>query len=159
MKFIILLIAFLFMNFGVTKSQCFNLLSTKLDNIEKLPYSLIDKRVYDIKSGNIYSVKLSNISYKTKLAFLVQSFGVKDSVDVTLTTLNRRVLAKKLLTNEDCILRYEPFKKTENYFLLIKIPYSQEKKIGCIGILILERVTKKPFTKIQKIEWKFESTQ
>lgn len=143
---------------GLVKAQCFSILSNKLETLETIPYSLVDKRVYDIESGKIYSVKISNVQFKSKLAFLIQTYGVADSIDVTLTTLNRKVLAKKIIKNDDCILRYEPFKKSENYFLLIKIPTSKEKQKGCLGLLILERVTKRPFKKVQKIRWKFEET-
>jgi len=156
MKFILFVLFFLISD--LVQSQCFDILSKRLENLETIPYSLVDKRVYDIESGKTYSVKISNVQFKTKLGFLIQTNGVTDSIDVTLTTLNRKVLARKIIKNDDCILRYEPFKKSENYFLLIKVPSSKDKQKGCLGLLILERVTKKPFKRIQKIRWKFEET-
>lgn len=156
MKFLFVFIFLIISEF--CKSQCFSQLSSELDKLEKIPYSLMDKRVYDIESGKTYCIKLSRIPYRTKLGFLIQTDGVSDSIDVTLTTLNRKILAKKLITNKDCILRHEPFKKTENYFLLIKIHFSKEKQKGCLGLLILERITKRPLGRVQKIRWKFEET-
>jgi len=129
-----------------------------LEDLENIPYSLVDKIVYDVESGKTYSVKISNVQFKTKLGFLIQTYGIDDSIDVTLTTLNRKVLSRKIIKNDDCILRYEPFKKSENYFLLIKIPFSKEKQKGCLGLLIMERITKRPFSKVQKIKWKFEES-
>jgi hypothetical protein len=126
--------------------------------MEILPYILYDKLVYDVQSGKSFYVKISDISYKTKLAFLFQSENLGDSLDVSLITLNWKVLSKKIITKDDFIIRYEPMKKSENYFLVIKSkPILDDfgKPIsGCIGIAILERVTKKPFKSIQKIEWK-----
>jgi len=142
----------------VVKSQCHNLLSQKLDSIDMIPYVMYDKAVFSVKSGITSYVKLSDVSYKTKLAFLIQSQDLGDTLKVSLITLNRQVLAKKLITRDDYILRYQPMKKTENYFLMIetKLVLDDEKKPikGCYAIAILERVSKKPFKSIQKIEWK-----
>ena len=43
-----------------------------------------------------------------------------DTLKVSLITLNRHVLTKKLITKDDYMLRYQPMKKTENYFLMIE---------------------------------------
>ena len=137
-------------------SQCFDILSKKLENLETIPYSLVDKKVYEVESGKSYIIKVSDVKFKTKLIFLIQTHGIVDSIDVTLTTLNWKILARKTINNDDCILRNEPFKKSENYFLLIKIPPSKDKKKGCLGLLILKRETKRAFEKIQKIKWKFK---
>lgn len=154
---VFLLTLFLFIS-NLSFSQCFQLLANKLDSIEFLPYILYDKLVYDVKSGKSFYVKISDVSYKTKLAFLFQSENLGDSLDVSLITLNWKVLSNKIITKDDFILRYEPMKKSENYFLVIKskpILNDVGKPIsGCVGIAILERVTKKPFKSIQKIEWK-----
>jgi hypothetical protein len=154
---VFLLLFFLFIS-NLSFSQCFQLLANKLDSVEILPYILYDKLMYDVKSGKSFYVKISDVSYKTKLAFLFQSENLGDSLDVSLITLNWKVLSKKIITKDDFILRYEPMKKSENYFLVIKskpILNDVGKPIsGCLGIAILERVTKKPFKSIQKIEWK-----
>jgi hypothetical protein len=154
---VFLLTLFLFIS-NLSFSQCFELLANKLDSMEILPYILYDKLMYDVESGKSFYVKVSDVSYKTKLAFLFQSENLGDSLDVSLITLNWKVLSNKIITKDDFILRYEPMKKSENYFLVIKskpILNDVGKPIsGCIGIAILERVTKKPFKSIQKIEWK-----
>jgi len=154
MKFCLFSLLFLISN--LVCGQCFDILSTKLDNLEVIPYSLVDKRVYDVESGKTYTVKISDVQFKTKLAFLIQTHGIADSIDVTLITLNWKVLSRKIVKNGDCILRCDPFKKSENYFLLIKIPPTKEVQKGCLGLLILKRETKRAFKKVQKIEWKFE---
>lgn len=154
---VFLLTLFLFIS-NLSFSQCFQLLANKLDSIDIIPYALYDKLMYNVQSGKSFYVKISDVSYKTKLAFLFQSENLGDSLDVSLITLNWKVLSKKIITKDDFILRYEPMKKSENYFLVIKskpILNDVGKPIsGCIGIAILERVTKKPFKSIQKIEWK-----
>jgi len=137
-------------------SQCFEKINYKLDNMEVIPYSLVDKKVYDVESGKTYTVKISDVKFKTKFLFLIQTHGIADSIDVTLRTLNWKVLARKIIKNDDFILRCEPFKKSENYFLLIKIPPTKEVQKGCLGLFILKRETKRGFKKVQKIEWKFE---
>ena len=157
MRVFLFLILFLVTN--TLYSQCFELLSNKLDSIDIIPYALYDRVVYDVESGKSFYVKISDVSYKTKLAFLFQSENLGDSLDVSLITLNWKVLTKKIITKDDFILRYEPVKKSENYYLMIKSkPILNEigKPIsGCVGIAILERVTRKPFKSIQKIEWKY----
>ena len=155
---VFLLTLFLFIS-NLSFSQCFQLLANKLDSIDIIPYALYDKLMYDdVKSGESLHVIISDVSYKTKLAFLFQSENLGDSLDVSLITLNWKVLSKKIITKDDFILRYEPMKKSENYFLVIKskpILNDVGKPIsGCIGIAILERLTKRPFKQIQKIEWK-----
>ena len=157
MRVFLFLILFLITN--TSYSQCFELLSNKLDSIDIIPYALYDRVVYDVESGKSFYVKISDVSYKTKLAFLFQSENLGDSLDISLITLNWKVLAKKIITKDDFILRYEPVKKSENYYLMIKskpILNDIGKPIsGCVGIAILERVTRKPFRSIQKIEWKY----
>jgi hypothetical protein len=138
------------------KSQCFNLLSERLDSLQKIPYAYVDKKVWGVESGQNFSIKIADVKYKSKLAFLFQVFGVGDTLEVTLKTLNQKVLSKKKLTNKDCILRYDPFKKSENYFIIVKIQPNKEKLKGCIGLVIMQRVTTKSFQKVQKINWKVE---
>jgi len=146
--------------FGVARSQCFELLSEKLDSIEDVPYGLYEKSVYDIPSGKSISLKIYDVKYKSKFVFLFQWYDLGDTIDVTLITLNWKVLSRKTLTKNDYILRYEPFKKSEDYFLVIttkkKLDDINKPVMGCLGIAILERLTKRPFKKIQKIEWKLE---
>ena len=146
--------------FGTAHSQCFELLSKKLDSTENVPYGLYEKSTYNIQSGKTISLKVRNVKYKSKLAFLFQWTDLGDTIDVSLITLNWKVLARKTLTKNDCILRYEPFKKSENYYLIVttKVKLDSNKKplTGCLGMAILERLTKRPFKAIQKIEWKSE---
>lgn len=155
---VFLLTLFLFIS-NLSFSQCFQLLSDKLDSMEILPYILYDKVVSHVKSGTVTYIRLNDVSYKTKLAFVFQSEDLGDTLKVKLITLNRKVLSKKNITKDDCIFRYEPMKKTENYFLMIetKPVLNEDNKaiMGCYGIAILERVTKKPFKSLQKIEWKY----
>jgi hypothetical protein len=126
--------------------------------MEILPYVLYDKVVYHVKSGTVTYIKISDVSYKKKLAFVFQSENLGDTLKVKLITLNRKVLTKKNITKDDCIMRYEPMKKTENYFLMIEskpiLDENNKPIMGCYGIAILERVTKKPFKSVQKIQWK-----
>ena len=146
--------------FGTARSQCFELLSEKLDSAGNVPYSLVDKFSYDIPSGKTISLKIRDVKYKSKLAFIFQWYDLGDTMDVTLMTLNWKVLARKTITKNDFILRYDPFKKSENYFLIVttKVKLGDNKKplTGCLGLAILERITKRPFKAIQKIDWKIE---
>jgi hypothetical protein len=146
--------------FNLAHSQCYELLSNKLDSTENVPYGLYEKSTYNIPSGKTISLKVRNVKYKSKLAFLFQWSDLGDTIDVSLITLNWKVLARKTLTKNDCILRYEPFKKSENYYLIVttKVKLDSNKKplTGCLGMAILERLTKRPFKQIQKIDWKNE---
>jgi hypothetical protein len=159
MKKLILTILFSFIS-NLAHSQCYELLSNKLDSTENLPYGLHEKAVYSIPSGKTISLKIRDVKYKSKFAFLFQWHDLGDTMDVTLVTLNWKVLARKTITKNDFILRYEPFKKSENYFLIVttKVKLDSNKKplTGCLGMAILERLTKRPFKKIQKIEWKIQ---
>jgi len=156
MRVFLFLILFFISN--ISFSQCFELLSVKLDSTENVPYGLHGKAVYSIPSGRTISLKVNDVKYKSKLAFLFQWYDLGDTIDVSLITLNWKILAKKTLTKNDCILRYEPFKKSENYFLIVttRVKLGDNKKplTGCLGMAILERLTKRPFKQIQKIEWK-----
>jgi hypothetical protein len=156
MRFFLFLILFFISN--ISFSQCFELLSNKLDSTKNIPYGLHEKSVYDIPSGKSISLKIYDVKYKSKFVFLFQWYDLGDTIDVTLITLNWKVLARKTLTKNDCILRYEPFKKSEDYFLIVttKVKLGDNKKplTGCLGMAILERLTKRPFKQIQKIEWK-----
>jgi len=146
--------------FNLAHSQCYELLSNKLDSTENLPYGLREKSVYNIPSGKTISLKIRDVKYKSKFAFLFQWCDLGDTIDVTLITLNWKVLARKTLTKNDCILRYEPFKKSENYYLIVttKVKLDSNKKplTGCLGMVVLERLAKRPLKKIQKIDWKNE---
>jgi len=159
MKKLILTILFSFI-FNLVHSQCFELLSKRLDTIKNIPYGLHEKSVYDVPSGKSISIKIYDVKYKSKFAFLFQWHNLGDTMYVTLMTLNKKILARKIITKNDCMLRYEPFRKSENYFLIVTtgVKLDEDKKplTGCLGVLILERLTKRPFKKIQKIEWKIE---
>lgn len=151
LRVIVTIFAFL-TNFEI-RSQCFELLYKRIDSLESLPYSLVDKVVRNVESGKTYTLMIPNVAYKTKLGFIFQTYGVSDTIDVILSTLNRKVLEKKTITNGDCILRHDPFMRSENYFLIMKTKKSNVPLRGCVGILILERVKKKAFRKLQRIEW------
>ena len=159
MKKLILTILFSFI-FNLAHSQCFELLYNKLDSIDIIPYSLVDKFVYGIQSGRTISIKLSDVKYKHKFGFIFQSKDLGDTIDVYLLTLNRKLLAHKVITNGDYFLRCEPVKKSENYFLIIstkqKLGTDKRPITGCLGLIILERVRSKTFGKVQKIKWKIE---
>jgi len=148
----------LFLITNTLYSQCFELLSKRLDSIENIPYGLHEKSVYDVPSGKTINLKISHVEYKSKFAFLFQWHDLGDTMYVTLMTLNKKILVRKTITKNDCILRYEPFRKSENYFLIVttevKLDEYQKPLTGCLGVAILERLTKRPFKKIQKIEWK-----
>lgn len=159
MKKLILTILFSFI-FNLVHSQCYELLSNKLDSSKNLPYGLYEKSVYNIPSGKTFRLKVDNVKYKSKLVFLFQWNDLGDTIDVSLITLNWKVLAKKTLTKNDYILRYDPFKKSEDYYLIVttrvKLDDNKKPLTGCLGMAILERLTKRPFKKIQKIDWKVE---
>ena len=116
--------------------------------------------MYNIQSGKSISLKIYDVKYKSKLVFLFQWCDLGDTIDVTLITLNWKVLAKKTLTKNDYILRYDPFKKSEDYYLIVttrvKLDDNKKPLTGCLGMAILERLTKRPFKQIQKIDWKVE---
>lgn len=154
---IFLSIVFCFV-FGTANSQCFELLSNKIDSMEIIPYYLIDKLEYTVESGKTIVVTVSSVEYKSKLFFLFQQSDLGDTLDVSLMTLNKKVLARKYITKDDYILRCDPFWKSGNYFLLIttkkKLDDTNQPVIGCLGIAVLERLTKRPFKKIQRIDWK-----
>jgi hypothetical protein len=154
----VFLFLMLFLITNTLHSQCFELLSKRLDSIENIPYGLHEKSVYDVPSGKTINLKISHVEYKSKFAFLFQWHDLGDTMYVTLMTLNKKILVRKTITKNDCILRYEPFKKSENYFLIVttevKLDEYQKPLTGCLGVAILERLTKRPFKKIQKIEWK-----
>jgi hypothetical protein len=151
----------LFFTCLVGQSQCYELLENRLEQTGEIPYSMVDKLVLDVKSGRTISIKVRNVEYKTKLGFIFQSTNIGDTLDVSLITLNRKVLARKKITKDDDFLRYDPFRKSENYFLIVEtkavIDTSNKKPLtGCLGIAVLERVKRKALKKVQKIEWKRE---
>lgn len=146
--------------FGTAHSQCFELLSNKIDSMEIIPYYLHDKLVNEVESGKTIVVTIRDVEYKSKRFFLFQQSDLGDTLDVALMTLNKKVLARKYITKDDYILRCDPFWKSGNYFLVIttkeKLDDTNKPVIGCLGIAILERLTKRPFKKIQKIDWKIK---
>lgn len=154
----VFLFLILFSISNISYSQCFELLSEKLNNLDILPYVLYNKIVYESTSGKTFYIKLDDLAFRTKLIFILQSNNLGDSLDVSLVTLNNKILNSKIITKQDCTLRCDPLNKTENYFLIVKSkPVLDEFKrpiSGCLGIAILERVKKRPFKKIQKIDWK-----
>lgn len=155
----IFLTVLLFFVCRLSNAQCYELLDNRLKNIEDIPYSLVEKFVIDINSGKMVSIKVKNVEYKKKLGFIFQSKNLGDTLDVTLITLNRKVLAKKKITKIDDFLHYDPFRKSENYFLLIQtstvLDTSNKKPLtGCLGLVVLERVKYKAFKKVQRIDWR-----
>ena len=155
MKLVLTFLLF-FISF-ISKSQCYELIDNRLNSIDDIPYALVERFVIESKSGKQISVKVKNVEYKTKLGFIIKSNNLGDTLDVTLMTLNKKVLAKKKITSTDDFLRHEPFRKSENYFMIIQtkalIDSTKQPVYGCLGIIILERVKKKTFSKVQKIEW------
>ena len=151
---------FIFFFFFLTHTlfgQCHQLLSDRLYSISDIPYLLVENFVFDVKTGETVAVKIKNVAYKTKLGFIFETHDVGDTLKVSLITLNRKVLASKIITKNDYFFRYEPFRKSDNYFLIIKskpiLDEYNKPKNGCIGIAVVERVKKKAFKKLQKIEW------
>lgn len=140
-----------------TKSQCYELLNKRLENVGDIPYVMVENFVLDVKTGQTIGVKIRNVAYKTKLGFIFSSHELGDTLDIGLYTLNRKLLTSKKITKDDYFLRYDPFRKSENYFLFIKTPLrldsTKKAVVGCIGISVVERVKKKAFKKLQKIEW------
>jgi hypothetical protein len=154
-KSIFFILAFIFCqsSFG----QCHESLYKKLENIEEIPYVMVDKFVFDIKTGSTLAIKIDDVAYKTKLGFIFDSPNITDTLYVKLMTLNRKVLTSKKVTPNDYFLRHEPFRKSEYYFLLVETKKTFDSDnapvTGCLGIAVLERVKKKAFKKLQKIEW------
>ena len=156
-------ILFTFILFLVThlsNSQCFEKLNARLDSIDDIPYVMEEKFVFDVKSGKLLFIKVKNVFYKTKLGFIFQSHNLGDTLDVTLMTLNKKILTRKKITNNDYFLRYEPFRKSENYFLSVqtKTQLDSNKRVieGCLGVVIVERVSKKAFKSVQNIKWEVQ---
>jgi len=139
-------------------SQCFDLLEKKLKTIGKIPYEMEERYVWNVPSRNSISIKIKDGKYKSKLGFIFQFDNLGDTLYVYLYTLNRKLLAYKEVTNEDCFFRYEPFVKSENYFLIVHMQKQpdavKEKTSGCLGLAVVERVKRKGLKKVQKIEWK-----
>lgn len=158
MKVLFFLILFFISYIGHT--QCYELVDHSLENIGDIPYAMVDKFVFDVKSGKSVIIKIRNVEYKSKLGFLLLSNNLGDTIDVSLLTLNRKVLTRKRITNSDYFLRYEPFRKSENYFLSIqtKTLLDSNKRVlsGCLAVVVLERVKKKAFVPLQKIKWEIQ---
>jgi hypothetical protein len=140
--------------------DCYELIEKKLNSLDEIPYSMVDKFVFDIKSGKTISIRLDDVKYKTKLGFIFQSKDLGDTLHVYLLTLNKKILVSKKVTNDDYFLRYDPFRKSEDYFLVIqtkeKLDADSIAMTGCLGLVIVERVKKKGFRPMQKIRWEFE---
>ena len=157
MKYVFLLIVLLLLLPNTGSSQCFDLLEKKLNTFEKIPYEMVDRFVFDIPSSQPISIKIKDGKYKSKLGFMFQFNNLGDTLYVSLYTLNRKLLASKKITNDDCFLRYEPFIKSENYFLIVhtqKQPAADKQKTtGCLGLAIVERVKRKGLKEVQKITW------
>ena len=115
----VFLFLILFSISNISYSQCFELLSEKLNNLDILPYVLYNKIVYESTSGKTLYIKLDDLAFRTKLIFILQSNNLGDSLDVSLVTLNNKILNSKIITKKDCTLRCDPLKKTENYFLIV----------------------------------------
>jgi len=130
----------------LTFGQCSEI-ARNLEKLEKTPYLLIDKTIYDIKSDCYIKIRGLKGNKKARLVFIMEGF--KNPIEVTFITLNVHKLAKKTITKEDNILDVIP-KKSETYFLLIDINEDPRAGKKCIGLAILERTNKKRF---QKIIW------
>jgi hypothetical protein len=130
----------------LTFGQCLDI-ARNLEKLERTPYLLIDKNIYDIKSNCFIKIRGLRGNKKARLVFIMEGF--KNPIEVTVLTLNRHKLAKKIITNEDNTLNVIP-KKSETYFLYIDINEDPRAGKKCIGIAILERTNKKRF---QKIIW------
>jgi hypothetical protein len=92
--------------FGTAHSQCFELLSNKIDSMEIIPYYLHDKLVDEVESGKTIVVTIRDVEYKSKRFFLFQQNNLGDTLDVALMTLNKKVLARKYITKDDYILSF-----------------------------------------------------
>ena len=158
MKYVFLLILLLLLLPNTGSSQCFDLLEKKLNTFEKIPYEMVGRFVFDIPSRKSVSIKINDGKYKSKLGFIFQFNNLGDTLYVSLYTLNRKLLAYKKVTNEDCFLRYEPFIKSENYFLIVHMQkqptVDKQKTAGCLGLAVVERVKRKGLKKVQRIDWK-----
>lgn len=156
----IILTLFVFLITLASKGQCYELLNKRLENIGDIPYVMVENFVLDVKTGQTIGVKIRNVAYKTKLGFIFDSYELGDTLDIGLYTLNRKLLTSKKITKDDYFLRYDPFRKSENYFLIIKTPLRLDSTkrpiVGCVGISVVERVKRKAFKKLQKIEWGVE---
>jgi hypothetical protein len=137
-----------------TFGQCKDI-ARNLEKLERIPYLLIDKTIYEIKSDCYIKIKGLRGNKKARLVFIMEGF--KNPIEVTMLTLNRHKLVKKTITKEDNTLSVIP-KKSETYYLLIDINEDPRAGNKCIGLAILERTNQKRF---QKIIWeksdKFET--
>ena len=155
MKLVLTLLLLLILNSA--NAQCFELLTNKLDSIQSKPYALVKKLEYQIESGKTLIVFLQNVEYRTKFTFLIQQSGLNDTLSVSLLTINRQVLNKKVLTREDPILRCNTLKKSGDYFLLIttkeRVDEFNKPLWGCLGIVVLERRTSTRFRRLHSLKW------
>ena len=62
--------------FNLAHSQCYELLSNKLDSTENLPYGLREKSVYNIPSGKTISLKIRDVKYKSKFVCGIRSLSL-----------------------------------------------------------------------------------
>jgi hypothetical protein len=153
---VLFLIIFLLVHYA-SFSQCDVLIRKKSKNLGDIPYVITKKEVYKTKSGQTVNITLSDIFFKAKHRFIFQSENLGDTLDVSLVAINRRTLLQKKITNDDCIIDYEPFIKSGHYFFVIKtkkVLNDENKPIeGCVGMIMLERVTRKNLRKLQRIKW------
>jgi hypothetical protein len=154
---VLFLILFLLIT-SATFSQCNKPISKKIKNLGDIPYVMVNRDIYESKSGEIIYIKISDVYFKSKLKFIFQSNNLGDTLDVSMVAINRRVLVRKKITNEDCEINYQPFPNSGYYFFVIqtkKVLDEENRPIkGCVGLITLERVTKKGFRKLQKVKWK-----
>ena len=154
---VLFLIVFLLVHYA-SFSECEKLISNKLKSLGDIPYRKFNKEFFEVKSGDVFNIKLTDVFFKAKHKFLFQSENLGDTLDISLVGINRRILFRKKITNDDCIIDYEPFIKSGNYFFVIqtkKVLDEDSKPImGCLGLVTFERITYKNFRKLQRIKWK-----
>ena len=148
MKLFLLLLLFIPQ---LTFSQCNESISTKLSEMESIPYLLVDRNTCAFQPGKSFYISIKSIKYNTKYKFIFLLENLTNPVDVSIITLNKQVLKSKKITNEDNSINVI-FKKTETYFLTINTkPEANPETIGCIGFATLERTSKRRY---QKLRWK-----
>ena len=149
MKFFLLLLLFIPQ---LLFSQCDNSIMGKLEDMETIPYLLIDKGAVEVEPGKSFTLPIRTEKQYTKYKFIFILEGLLNPVYVSIITLNRKVLIEKKITNTDNSIDII-FKKTEKYFIIIntKVEEKSEDSSRCIGVVTLMRVSRR---KYQRIKWK-----
>lgn len=159
MKFALTLLLFLLIN--IAHAQCYELLKKTLDSTKKTQLGLVEKLELHLQSGKTTVISLRGVKHKSRYTLLFQEENLTDSIDVTLLTINRKTINRKIITKSDHILRCRSFLKSGKYFLVIttrkKIDQFGKPLEGCLGIAILERVRNTSFRKPYRIKWVVEN--